>query len=33
VRNEDVDRKESSHMSGGMLTSIGTVTIEKEERK
>jgi len=39
VRNEDVDGKESRHMSRVMRTSIGTVTevsinlIEKEERK
>jgi len=39
VRNEDVDGKESRHMSGVMLTSIGTVTyvsikfIGKEEEK
>ena len=39
MRDEDVDGKESRHMSGVMLTSIGTVTwvsikfIVKEERK
>jgi len=40
VRNEDVDGKESRHMSGVMRTSIGTVTYvsikfieEKEEGK
>jgi len=39
VRNEDVDGKESRHMSGVVRTSIGTVKsvsikfIEKGERK
>ena len=39
MRDEDVNGKESGHMSGVMLTSIGTVTwvsikfIGKEERK